>query len=146
MRLTLELLSHGGNTAGFLIPDAVVDELGGGGRPKVAVTVNGHTFRTSIARMGGVFMLGLSQERRAEAGVAVGDVLDLEVVLDDAPREVEVPQDLAALLDADPGAAAAWAGSSYSLRKEWARSIEEAKRPETRAARLARTMAALGGT
>jgi hypothetical protein len=145
MRLRLELLSHGGNTAGFVIPDAVVDELAGGRRPKVAVTVNGHTFRTSIARMGDVFMLGLSQERRAEAGVAAGDVLDLELVLDDAPREVEVPSDLAALLDADAEAAGAWARSSYSRRKEWARAIEEAKRPETRAARVAKTMAALRG-
>jgi antitoxin component of MazEF toxin-antitoxin module len=143
MRLRLELRSHGGNAAGFVIPDAVVDELGGGRRPKVAVTVNGHTFRTSIARMGDVYMLGLSQERRAEAGVAAGEVLDLEVELDEAPREVEVPPDLADLLDADPGAAAAWARASYSRRKEWARSIEGAKRPETRTARLERTMTAL---
>jgi hypothetical protein len=143
MRLTAELASHGGNTAGFVIPDEFVAELGGGRRPKVVLTVNGHSFRTSIARMGDRFLLGLSQERRAEAGVAAGDVLDLDIALDTAPREVEVPADLAARLAADPVAAAGWEAAAYSHRKEWARAIEDAKKPETRAARLEKTLDAL---
>lgn len=145
MRLTAELASNGGGAAGFVIPDELVEELGGGRRPKVALTVNGHTFRTSIARMGGQFLLGLSQERRAEAGVAAGEVLDIDIVLDLAPREVEAPADLAAALEADPLAAAAWGKAAYSHRKEWARALEDAKKPETRAARLEKTLAALRG-
>ena len=143
MKLTAELRSHGGNTAGFVIPDEFVDELGGGRRPKVVLTVNGHAFRTSIARMGDRFLLGLSQERRAEAGVAAGDVLDIDIALDAAPRVVEVPADLAVALASDEAARAAWDAAAYSHRKEWARAIEDAKKPETRAARVEKTLAAL---
>jgi uncharacterized protein YdeI (YjbR/CyaY-like superfamily) len=105
--------------------------------------VNGHAFRTSIARMGDQFLLGLSQERRAEAGVAAGDVLDIDIALDTEPRVVEVPDDLAAALADDGVARAAWERAAYSHRKEWARAIEDAKKPETRAARLEKTLAAL---
>ena len=72
MRLRLELRGNGGNTAGFVIPDEVVEELGGGRRPKVVVTVGPHTWRSSIANMGGQFMLGVSMENREAAGVAAG--------------------------------------------------------------------------
>lgn len=108
MKFTAELLSSGKNTAGFEIPESVVESLGGGGHPKVAVTVNGFTFRTSIARMGGRYMLGVSAERRTAAGITPGDVLELDVVLDTAPRELEVPEPLAAAPAADPDAKAFW--------------------------------------
>ena len=144
MRLRLELEATGGTTTGFRIPDAVVDELGGGRRPKVAVTVGAHSWSSSIASMGGAFWLGVSAAHRAAAGVAAGDVLDVEVTLDEAPRTVEVPEDLAAALTADPGAQAVWDGWSYTRRKEAARQLTEAKKPETRARRLAKVVAELG--
>jgi hypothetical protein len=145
VRLRLELVSHGGNTAGFEIPDAVVEDLGAGRRPKVVVTVGPHTWRSSIARMGDRFMLGMSQENRALAGVAAGDVLDVEIEVDSAPRVVELPEDLAAALAADSAAAATWATWSFTRPKEAARQLTEAKKPETRARRLEKVLADLAG-
>jgi hypothetical protein len=143
MRFSGELQATGGHTTGFHIPDTFVGELGGGGRPKVVVTVNGFTFRSSIARMGGEYWLGVSAERRAEAGITAGDVLDLDISLDTAPREVEVPDDLAAALDADPAAREFWATMSYSNQRWHAEQITGAKKPETRAARVAKSVAML---
>ncbi len=144
-RLRLELVSHGGNTAGFEIPDQVVEELGGGRRPKVVVTVGSHTWRSSIAHMGGTFMLGVSMAHREAAGVTVGQVLDVEVELDEAPRTVEAPEDLAAELAGDPGLQEHWATWSFTRQKEAARTISEAKKPETRARRLEKVLAELRG-
>ena len=138
-----ELVATGGNTAGFHIPDATVAELGGGGRPKVVVTVNGYTFRSSIARMGGEYWLGVSAERRAAAGVKAGDVLDLDIELATAPREMEVPDDLAAALDADPAAKKFWGTLSYSNQRWHVEQATGAKKPETRAARVAKSVAML---
>ena len=138
MKLRLELEATGGTTAGFRIPDEVVDELGGGRRPKVAATVGSYTWRSSIARMGDAFWLGMSKDSRAGAGVEAGQTLDLEVVLDDAPRTVELPEELAAVADA-------WAALSYSHQRRIAESIISAKKPETRAARVEKALAELGG-
>ena len=143
MRFSGELQATGGNTTGFRIPGTFVDELGGGGRPKVVVTVNGYTFRSSIARMGGEYWLGVSAERRADAGVKAGDVLDLDIALDTAPREIEVPDDLAAALDADPAAKEFWATLSFSNQRWHAEQITGAKKAETRAARVAKSVAML---
>ena len=143
MRLRLELVGHGGNTAGFEIPDTVVEELGGGRRPKVVVTVGSHTWRSSIVNMGGRFLLGVSMANREAAGVGVGQVLDVDVELDEAPRTVDVPDDLAAELARDDAARAAWERWSFTHRKEAARSLTEAKRPETRTRRLEKVLADL---
>ena len=145
MRLRLELVSHGGNTAGFEIPDEVVAELGGGRKPKVVVTIGSHTWRSSIVTMGGQFMLGVSMANREAAGVAAGELLDLDVELDRAPRTVDVPDDLAAALAASPAAREAWAAWSFTRQNEAARSLTEAKKPETRARRLAKVLAELHG-
>jgi hypothetical protein len=143
MKLRAELLSTGTSTTAFAIPDSLVDELGGGRHPKVAVTVNGHTFRTSIARMGDGFWLGVSAERRATASIAVGDVLDLEIVLDTTPREVQLPEDLAAALAADPQAAAFWETLSFSAKQWHTTQVNGAKTTETRQRRVARSIALL---
>jgi hypothetical protein len=145
VRLTLELLAQGGTTTGFVVPDDVVEQLGGGGRPQVVLGVAGHEFRSSIARMGGRYLVGLSKERRTQAGVAAGDVLAITLRLDDAPRTVDVPDDLATALAADPALAQAWAGWSYTKQKEAARQLVEAKKPETRASRLAAVLTRLAG-
>ena len=143
MRFRGELRPTGGTTAGFRVGDEVVAALGGGGRPKVVVTVNGFAWRSSIARMGGDYWLGVSGERRAAAGIAPGEVLDVEVVLDTAVREVEMPADLAAALAAEPAAQAFWAGLSFSNKSWHVLQITGAKAAETRARRVAKSVAAM---
>ena len=143
MKFTAELLSSGKNTAGFEVPDTVVESLGGGGRPKVSVTVNGYTFRTSIARMGGRYMLGFSAERRTEAGVTPGEVLEVDVELDTAPRELEVPEPLAAALAADAQAQAFWETLSYSNRQWHVLQVTSAKTDATRERRIEKSIAML---
>lgn len=143
MRFRAELESTGNTTTGFEVPESVVTELGGGGRPKVAVTVNGYEFRTSIARMGGRYLLGVSAERREAAGVAAGDVLDVDVVLDTAPRVIEVPDDLAAALAEEPEAQAFWNTLSYSKQQWHVLQVTGAKAADTRARRVAKSVAML---
>lgn len=140
-----ELESSGKTTTGFEVPEEIVDGLGGGGHPKVVVTIGGYSFRTSIARMGGRYLLGVSADRRAAAaaGVAAGDVLDVDVQLDTATREVEMPDDLAAAIEADPTAKSFWDTLSHSKQQWHTVQITGAKKPETRAARVARSVAML---
>ena len=140
-RATVEL---GGKTAtGIEVPEDVVAALGSGNRPPVAVTIGGHTYRTTVARMGGRFLIPLSAENRTGAGVAAGDQVDVDIALDSGPREVAVPADLTAALAQDEGARATFDELSYTHRKEWVRWIEEAKKSETRTTRLARTVESL---
>nr|WP_051366161.1 YdeI/OmpD-associated family protein [Hamadaea tsunoensis] len=117
--------------------------LDGGGRPKVSVTVNGFTFGTSIARMGEDLLLGVSADRREAAGIKAGDVVDVEVVLDTAPRTVDVPDDLAAALKDNPEASAFWDGLSYSARQWHVLQITGAKTAETRTRRVANSISLL---
>jgi hypothetical protein len=140
-RATVEL---GGKTAtGIEVPEDVVAALGSGNRPPVAVTLGGYTYRTTVARMGGRFLIPLSAENRTGAGVAAGDQVDVDIALDSGPREVAVPADLAAALAQDEGARATFDELSYTHRKEWVRWIEEAKKAETRATRLTKTVESL---
>jgi hypothetical protein len=143
MEFTTELLSTGGNTAGFVVSDAVVEKLGSGRRPKVAATVNGHTWRTSIASMGGRFLLGTSAAVREAAGIAAGQTHTVTVELDSSPRSVEIPADLADAFAAHPAAAAAWEQLSYSNQRRYAEAIASAKSPATRERRIASTIATL---
>jgi hypothetical protein len=140
-RATVEL---GGKTAtGIEVPEEVVTALSSGGRPPVSVTIGGHTYRTTVARMGGRYLVPLSAENRMAAGVAAGDEVDVDIEPDAAPREVEVPADLAEALAGDDAARATFDGLSFSHRKEWVRWVEEAKKPETRATRLTKTVESL---
>jgi len=136
---TVEL---GGKTAtGIRVPDEVVEGLGSSRRPPVTITVNGYTYRTTAVRMGGAFFVPLAAENREAAGVAAGDAVTVDIENDTAPREVTLPDDLAAAMDA--AARTAYDALSYSHRKEWVRWVEEAKRPETRATRIEKTVAGL---
>jgi hypothetical protein len=138
-----ELELAGKTAAGFVVPEEVVTRIGGGGHPKVVVTVNGYTFRTSIARMGDRFMFGVSADRRAESGIAPGEVHQVEVSLDTAPREVEVPDDLAEALAANREAREFWDGLSYSKRSWHVLQVTGAKKAETRRARIEKSIAML---
>ncbi len=134
----------GGKTAtGFEIPENIVAALGSGKRPAVRVTVNGHTYRSTVAVMGGAHMLPLSAENREAAGVAAGDEVEVEVVLDTEPREVAVPDDLATALAADRAAKEFFDGLSYSNKRGFVQQIDGAKTPDTRQRRIAKAIAAL---
>jgi hypothetical protein len=145
MDFTTELLATGGTTTGFEVPEEVVAQLGGGRRPKVVVTVEGHTWRTSIASMGGRFLLGASAAVREGAGIASGQSYTVHVELDTAPRTVEVPEDLAVALAASPTATTTWAGLSYSQQRQHAEAVLAAKKPETRARRVGTIVVGLAG-
>jgi len=133
-RATVEL---GGKTAtGVVVPPEIVAGLGSSKRPPVRVTINGYTYRSSIASMGGRFLLSVSADVRDKAGVQAGDDVDIEVELDTEPREVNVPADFAAALAARPEAKSFFDGLSYSNRSRFVLSIEGAKTDETRQRRI----------
>ena len=137
-------VQRGGKTAtGLLIPDPVVSALGSGRRPPVRVTIGEHTYRTTVASMGGRFLVPLSAENRRAAGVGAGDDVDVDIALDRAPREVAVPDDLAAALADHDDARRFFDGLAYTHRKEWVRWIEEAKKPITRSTRVDKAVLAL---
>jgi uncharacterized protein DUF1905/bacteriocin resistance YdeI/OmpD-like protein len=134
----------GGKTAtGLEVPAAVVEALGAGKRPPVRVTVGGHTYRSTVASMGGRFLLPLSAERRAAAGVSAGDRVEVDVELDTEPRTVDVPADLTAALDAEPAARARFDALPYSHQLRHVLAVEGAKAEATRARRVAAAVAAL---
>jgi hypothetical protein len=142
-RATVEL---GGKTAtGVEVPAAVVAELGSRRAP-VRVTINGYTYRSTVGVMGGRHLLSVSAEVRAGAGVAAGDEVDVELEPDTAPREVEVPADLAAALADAPEARAAFTALSYSNQRRHVLSVEGAKTEATRARRVAKVVADLAAS
>jgi uncharacterized protein YdeI (YjbR/CyaY-like superfamily) len=125
------------------VPSTLVESLGAGKRPAVRVTINGFTYRSTVASMGGRFMVGVSAENRAGAKVAGGDVVDVDIELDTAPRVVEVPKDFAAALKKDPKATKTFETLSNSNKGWHVQSIEGAKTDETRQRRIAKSIAAL---
>jgi hypothetical protein len=139
------IMFQDGNNTGIEVPAEVVEALGAGKRPPVVVRVNGYSYRSTIAPMGGKYLIPFSAERRRESGIAGGDDIDVEVVLDSAPRVVDVPEDLRAALDDSPKAAAAWAELSYSHQKAHVTAVLGAKAAETRARRIAGAVAKLVG-
>jgi hypothetical protein len=125
------------------VPYEVVAALGGRGRIPVQASFNGVPYRGSIVKMGGVMMLGVTKAVMAEAGAGPGDVLDVVVENDEAPREVEVPPELTKALKRNRAARSVWDGLSFSHRREYVGYIVEAKKEETRARRVERTIQAL---
>jgi hypothetical protein len=130
------------NATGIVVPPDAVAALGTSRRPAVTVTLNGYTYRSTVAVMGGQFMLPLAKLHREAAGVKGGQKLTVTLELDTAPREVAVPADLRAAL-AKGKVLQAFEASSFTKRKEWVRAVEEAKASETRARRIAKVIDAL---
>ncbi|MCW2718879.1 YdeI/OmpD-associated family protein [Pseudonocardia sp.] len=128
---------------GIEVPEEVVTGLGPGKRPAVTVTINGYSYPSTIASMGGRYLIPVSAEVRKNAGVAAGDEVDVDVELDDQPRQVAVPDDLAAALDAEPATRAAFDAMSYSNQRAHVLSVEGAKAIETRARRVTKVVDAL---
>ena len=143
MRFRTTILQTDRTATGIRVPDEVVEALAAGKRPPVRVTINGFTYRSTVAVMGGDYMVGISAANRAGAGVAGGDEVDVDIELDTEPREVTVPVDLAVALDAEPDARRTWDGLSYSNRSWHVLQVEGAKTPETRDRRIRKAVDAL---
>jgi hypothetical protein len=133
-RATIDL--NGTTATGMRVPLEIVEALGSGRRPPVRVTINGYTYRSTVAVMGGEYLIGVSAENRAGARVAASDTVDVDVELDTEPREVAVPADVAAALDGEPAARQTFERLSYSNKSWHILSIEGAKTAETRQRRL----------
>jgi hypothetical protein len=143
MRFHTKILQAGKTATGIRIPDELVEGLGAGRRPPIRVTINGYTYRSTVAVMGGDYMVGVNADNRAAAGVAGGDEVDVDIELDTAPREVSVPADFAAALQAEPDARRTFDGLSNSNKGWHTGQIEGAKSDETRQRRIARSVEAL---
>lgn len=125
-----------GPAAAIVLTDEQVGALGAGKTPAVRVTANGVSVAARVGRMGGENLVGFSKKLRADLGVEIGDIVDVVITLDAAPRELVVPPELAAAFTADSAAKAAFDALAPSHRKEFARWIDEAKRDETRRSRV----------
>ena len=143
MRFRTTILQGDKTATGIRVPPEIVEGLGAGKRPKVSVTIRGFTYRSSIAVVDGTYMVGVSAENRAGAGVAGGDEVDVDIELDTAPREVTVPDDLAAALDAEPAARRTFDSLSYSNKSWHVSQVEGAKTDETRQRRIAKSVETL---
>lgn len=143
MRFSTSIQLGGKTATGIQVPDDVVASLGSGKRPAVRVTIKGYTYRSTVASMGGKFMLPVSAEVRENAGVAAGDEVEVELELDTEPREVTLPPDFTDALERDAEARGFFEGLSYSNKRRLVLSIEEAKTEETRQRRIAKVVGML---
>ncbi|MGY1836610.1 DUF1905 domain-containing protein [Blastococcus sp. SYSU DS0510] len=138
------LAATGGSTVGIVVPEDVVLGLGRGKRVPVVVTVDGgHTYRTTVASMGGRFLVSFNAATRAATGRGAGDEIEVRLEVDDAPRTVAVPTALAEALAAHPAAAEAWAALSHSRRRAHAEQVAGARTPQTTARRVEKVLGAL---
>lgn len=136
LTFTAPLLAANGNATGIVVPEEIVDALGQGKRPAVLVRLNDFEFRTTLGTMSGQRMIPVSAATRASAGLAAGDVVQVSLSADTAPREVVIPDDLAAAFATHPAAAEFFGGLSNSLQRYHIGNIEGAKAAETRARRV----------
>lgn len=132
MKFRTKILQAGKTATGIELPTKIVEALGAGKRPPIRVTINGYTYRSTVAVMGGKFMVGVSADVREAASVAGGNVVDVEVELDTAPREVTVPPELLKALARNPDAKRFFDQLSYSKKRLYTVPIEKAKTDETR--------------
>jgi hypothetical protein len=140
MKFHTTLQRFGPNNTGIEVPEEVLTALGRGRRVKVVATVNGYTYRTSVAPAYGKILMPFSSEHRAASGLSGGEEIEVDIVPDDAPRVVDVPADVATALADAPDAATFFAGLSYTQQRAYILWVEDAKKPETRSARVAKTV------
>jgi len=126
------------------IPFNVPEIFGRKGQVPVRATINGFTFRNSLMPRAGVHILGVGKDVLAAAGTATGELVQVELAFDDAPRTVAVPADLEAALARSAASVQAFAALSYSHKKEYVDWIESAKKPETRASRIEKAISMIG--
>ena len=135
------IVQSGKTACGIQVPEAVVEALGGSKRPAVVVTLDHYTYRSTVAPMGGEWWVGVNSDHRAASGLKAGDEVQVTLELDTAPRELEIPPELATALDADPQARAFFDGLSYSNRRVFTLSVEGTSNPETKARRVEKAIA-----
>ncbi len=145
MKFTSQLTVVENDNAGIPVPPEVVTGLDGGNHPKVALTLNGFTYRSSIAKMGDEFWISASKARRTEGKLEVDVPYEIEIGLDTAPRTVDVPEELTAHFETDPAAKSAWEAMSYSVQLRTVTPINNAKNPETRQRNVDKVIAQLRG-
>ncbi len=142
--ITNIMKAEGKNATGISIPAEVIAALGTNKKPQVTVSLNGYSYRSTVAAYGDRFLLPLSQAHREASGLGAGDEVEVTLELDLEPRTVEVPADLTAAMSEKAGATEAFDTLAFSKRKELARQVEDAKTPETRSRRIAGIVAKLG--
>jgi hypothetical protein len=140
-RTVIEAATGGGAAA--MIPRDVTQALGGLKQMRVTGTLNGIPIRTSTMPYRGGFYVGIHKASREAAGVQIGDEVELELTRDESPRALDIPPELEAVFKTEPALRERFDGLSFSRRRDLAGPISEAKKPETRAARLEKTLAAL---
>jgi len=140
MKFRTTILQGGKTATGIRVPDDVMAALAAGKKPPVRVTINGHTYRSTVATIDGQPMVGVSAENRALAGVAGGDEVDVDIELDTAPREVDVPAELAAAMAGDAAARQFFDSLSNSQKGWHTYQINSAKTDETRQRRVEKSM------
>lgn len=143
MRFRTTILQSGKTATGIEIPADIVERLGGGKRPPVRVRIGSYTYRSTIAVLGGAYMVGVNADHRVAAGVKGGDVVDVDIELDTQKREVVLPADFAAALDGEPAARKTFDALSNSNKSWHVLSVDSARTDETRRRRIARSIAAL---
>ncbi len=125
-----------GNATAVEVPEAVMKALGPETRPPVAITINGHSWRSRIALMRGSCLIGISAANRTASGISSGDLVEVKVELDSEPREVDLPADLAAAFAKSKKAASAFEALPFGLKRKHVTHIEDAKAPATRQRRI----------
>jgi hypothetical protein len=143
MKFGAKIELAGKTATGIEVPAAVVTKLGSSKKPAVRVTINGYTYRSTVASMGGRFMLPISAQVREAASVAAGQKVDVDLELDNVPREVTLPPDFAKALSRDAAANRFFEGLSFSNKQRIVISIEAAKAPETRERRIVNAVSSL---
>jgi hypothetical protein len=143
VRFRTKILAAGKTAAGIEVPATVVEGLGSTKVPPVRVTIKGYTYRSTVAVMGGKFMVGVSNENRRNAGVAAGDTVDVDLELDTEPRELALPDDFAKALGKDAKAKNVFEGLSYSKKQRLVLPVANGKTAETRQRNIDKAMTAL---
>ncbi|HJZ76604.1 MAG TPA: YdeI/OmpD-associated family protein [Vicinamibacterales bacterium] len=132
-----------GNATGIEVPKDVVEALRSGARPAITVTINGHAWRSRVARMRGQCLVGISAANRVASGIAEGDIVVVDLKLDTAPRVVAPPPDLARALRNHPEARLAFDRLAFGLKRKHVGTIDSAKTPETRQRRIAKLVTSM---
>lgn len=144
MKFTAIIFQSGKTSTGIEVPSEIVEQLKAGKKPPVSVTLKDYTYRTTIASMGGKFLISVSSEVREKAKVKAGDEVEVTLELDTAPREVEIPEDFQQALNKNSKAKTAFEKLSYSNKRRYTWSIADAKTEETRQRRIEKAISELG--
>jgi hypothetical protein len=128
---------------GIPVPETVVEELGSGKKPAVVVTIGSYEYRSTVANMGGQFLIPLSAEHRAASSLAAGDEVEVSLTLDESPREVSLPPEIAEAFASSPALGQAYGALAYSRQRALIEPIDQAKSAETRDRRVAKVVETL---